>query len=149
MFDAEARTLADSEGTDTREPSGSPGFSDAVGRAETVAIAESGVAVETGAARRSLERAQAELLAALVAGGEAPSGFDGERLRLQARSLIAKRRGSVARALPGLVSALGNAFAREFAAYAEGRPKPPGGSRADARDFVGWLREMGRLPDPP
>ncbi|GES22106.1 hypothetical protein Aple_050030 [Acrocarpospora pleiomorpha] len=87
------------------------------------------------------------MLAALVAGGPEPPGFDGSRLRIQAHSLIAKRRGLVATALPALASALGGNFAREFFDYANGRPKPPGGSRADARAFAEWLRAEGRLPE--
>ncbi len=75
-----------------------------------------------------------------------PPGFDGTRVRIQANSLIAKRRGSVARAVPGVVFSLGEDFAREFAADAEGRPKPRGGSRADAHAFADWLRSSGRLP---
>jgi hypothetical protein len=103
---------------------------------------------DASAARRALAAAQADLLAALVAGGETPAGFDGGRVRIQANSLIAKRRGSVARAVPGVVSALGGDFAREFAAYAQGRPKPHGGSRADAQAFTEWLTSSGRLPAP-
>ncbi|MFF0577236.1 hypothetical protein [Streptosporangium saharense] len=89
--------------------------------------------------RRALGRAQAELVAALVAGGEAPEGFDVERLRVQESALISKRRGSVARVRPDLVVLLGDGFAARFDGYARGRPKPEGGSRADARDFAAWL----------
>jgi hypothetical protein len=97
-------------------------------------------------ARESLRAAQAALLAALVAGGRVPEGFDGERVRIQAHSLVAKRRGLVARRLPDLVRSLGPAFAAAFAAYAAGRPKPGGGSQADARNFADWLGAQGRLP---
>ncbi|GIH91530.1 hypothetical protein ACFFMN_30245 [Planobispora siamensis] len=100
-------------------------------------------------ARAELARAQAELLAALVAGGRAPEGFDEERLRIQTSSLIAKRRGVVARLRPDLLRALGGDFAAEFAAYADGRPKPSGGSRADARDFAEALRAAGRIAGEP
>jgi hypothetical protein len=89
--------------------------------------------------RERLATAQRELLAALVAGGAPPGGFDRERLGIQADSLIAKRRGLVARAAPDLVTALGAEFRPLFAAYAAGRPKPPGGSRGDARAFAEWL----------
>ncbi|MGV9596245.1 hypothetical protein ACWDR1_06210 [Streptosporangium sandarakinum] len=100
--------------------------------------------------RAELARAQAELLAALVAGGEPPPGFDEGRLRIQAASLVSKRRGVVARIRPDLVALLGAAgFAAEFDAYARNRPKPPGGSRADARDFAERLRAAGHpLPEP-
>ena len=99
-----------------------------------------------GEARAALARAQSGLLAALVAGGETASGFDEKRLRIQEFSLISKRRGTVARLRPDLVALLGGDFAGEFEAYARGRPKPPGGSRADARDFAGRLQATGRLP---
>ncbi|MFF5206692.1 hypothetical protein [Streptosporangium sp. NPDC000396] len=108
--------------------------------------------VPGGGARDALARAQADLLAALVAGGEAPPGFDRERLRIQEASLISKRRGMVARHRPDLVTLLGGDggdFAKEFDAYARGRPKPSGGSRADARDFADRLKAAGRLAEPP
>ncbi|MBB2913417.1 hypothetical protein FHS43_004721 [Streptosporangium becharense] len=101
------------------------------------------------AARAALADAQAALLASLVAGREAPAGFDRDRLRVQERSLIAKRRRSVARHRPDLVVVLGGDFAREFAGYARGRPRPPGGTHADVRDFADWLRAAGRLPEEP
>ncbi|GAA4597552.1 hypothetical protein GCM10023194_72690 [Planotetraspora phitsanulokensis] len=91
------------------------------------------------AARESLRASQAALLAALVAGGGVPDGFDRERVRIQAHSLVAKRRGLVARRRPDLVMSLGPDFAGKFAAYAAGRPKPAGGSQADARSFAEWL----------
>ncbi|MCG5216814.1 hypothetical protein [Streptosporangium sp. KLBMP 9127] len=90
-------------------------------------------------ARARLAAAQRELLAALVAGGPGPVGFDERRLAIQAASLIAKRRGLVALSAPDLVGSLGGEFPALFASYAEGRPKPPGGSRADARAFADWL----------
>lgn len=70
-------------------------------------------------ARAALARAQAELLTALVAGGEAPPGFDAERLRIQTAGLVAKRRGAAARLRPDLVMLLGGDFAAEFDAYAQ------------------------------
>ncbi|GAA0407528.1 hypothetical protein Acor_69180 [Acrocarpospora corrugata] len=121
---------------------------ESVGTAEVDATRER-IEDSVDAARERLAREEARLLAALVAGAPQPPGFDPARLRIQAHSLIAKRRGLVAVALPGLVSALGAEFAREFFAYADGRPKPPGGSRADAHAFVEWLRAEGRLPAAP
>ncbi|WP_436761674.1 hypothetical protein [Streptosporangium sp. V21-05] len=102
-----------------------------------------------GSAREALARAQEALVAALVAGEEAPRGFDRERLRIQESSLISKRRRTVARLRPDLAALLGDGFAGEFDAYARGRPKPPGGSHADARDFADRLRAAGRLPEEP
>ncbi|WP_329085967.1 hypothetical protein [Streptosporangium sp. NBC_01469] len=99
------------------------------------------------AAREALARAQTALVAALVAGEEAPRGFDRERLRIQEAGLISKRRRTVARLRPDLAALLGDGFAGEFDAYARGRPKPQGGSHADARDFAERLRAAGRLPE--
>ncbi|MGC5014618.1 hypothetical protein ACLQ2R_27950 [Streptosporangium sp. DT93] len=101
------------------------------------------------AARDELAGAQAALVAALVAGGPTPPGFDRERLRVQETSLIAKRRRTVARLRPDLVASLGDTFGAEFHAYARGRPKPRGGSHADAHDFAAHLRASGRLPESP
>ncbi|WP_283135497.1 hypothetical protein [Rhizohabitans arisaemae] len=100
-----------------------------------------------GSARERLAARQAELLTALVAGGPPPEGFDPVRLRVQRDSLIAKRRGLVARAAPLLVHALDGEFVPLFAGYADGRPKPAGGSAADARAFTAWLEAAGRLPE--
>lgn len=108
-----------------------------------------GETVSEDAARQALAGAQAALVAALVAGEEAPPGFDRERLRIQEGGLISKRRRSVARLRPDLAALLGGGFAAEFDAYARGRPKPPGGSSADARDFAGHLRAAGLLPVEP
>jgi hypothetical protein len=94
---------------------------------------------DTTEARERLARAQRELLAALVAGAAHPDGFDPDRLRAQAASLVAKRRDLVARAAPDLVARLGPRFGALFADYARGRPRPAGGSQADARAFALWL----------
>ncbi|MFI7636592.1 hypothetical protein [Nonomuraea sp. NPDC049400] len=99
--------------------------------------------------RRRLAEAQGRVVAALVAGAAVPAGFDPERMRVQASSLIAKRRGIVARLRPDAAAAAGADLAAEFAAYARSRSAPPPGYRADADDFAAWLRERGRMPDPP
>jgi hypothetical protein len=90
--------------------------------------------------REDLAQRQEVLLAALVAGGPVPEGFDAERILVQRRSLIAKRRDATARVVPAkLVDVLGDRFGPLFFAYADGRPKPAAGSRADALEFVHWL----------
>ncbi|MBF8193078.1 hypothetical protein ITP53_46905, partial [Nonomuraea sp. K274] len=96
--------------------------------------------------RRQLAEAQGRVVAALVAGADPPEGFDQERLRVQAASLIAKRRAVVARIRPDVAVAAGPDLASEFAAYARARTTPPPGYRADADDFAAWLRGRGRLP---
>ncbi|MFI7126217.1 hypothetical protein ACIBQ1_11035 [Nonomuraea sp. NPDC050153] len=102
-----------------------------------------------GEARRRLAEAQGHVVAALVAGAPAPQGFDPERMRAQASSLVAKRRGIVARIRPDAAAAAGPDLAAEFAAYARSRGEPPPNYRTDANDFADWLRERGRMPGPP
>jgi hypothetical protein len=96
--------------------------------------------------RERLGFAQGRVVAALVAGGEVPEGFDAGRLAVQARSLIAKRRGVVARLRPDAARAAGDDLVAEFAAYAAARMTPPPGYRADADDFAAWLHGRGLLP---
>ncbi|UBU12356.1 hypothetical protein [Nonomuraea gerenzanensis] len=99
--------------------------------------------------RRRLAEAQGRVVAALVAGAEVPEGFDPERMRAQALSLLAKRRAIVARIRPDTAAAAGSDLAAEFAAYAAARTTPPPDYRTDAADFAAWLRERGRLPEEP
>jgi hypothetical protein len=99
--------------------------------------------------RRRLAEAQARVVAALVAGGDLPDGFDEQRMRAQAASLVAKRRSIVARIRPDAAIAAGPDLAAEFAAYARSRTAPPPNYRTDADDFAAWLRARGRLPEPP
>ncbi|GGO54475.1 hypothetical protein GCM10012287_43500 [Streptomyces daqingensis] len=101
----------------------------------------------TSAARERLARAQTALLAALVADGPVPDGFDAERLAVQRRALIGKRADVVAKVAPELPEILGEkTFRTEFAAYARGRPME-GGYRRDALDFARRLTEEGRAVD--
>jgi hypothetical protein len=91
------------------------------------------------AARDRLGRAQAALLAALVADAPAPEGFDEERLAVQRRALVGKRAGVVAKIAPELPEILGEtAFRTAFAGYARGRPMT-GGYRRDALRFARYL----------
>jgi hypothetical protein len=88
------------------------------------------------AARDRLAARQAELVAALAAGGAAPAGFDADRLAATRHSLIDKRRAAVAAAWPALAALPG--FAAAFAAFADGRP--PAGSHADGLAFARSVR---------
>ncbi|WP_237104941.1 hypothetical protein [Nonomuraea sp. MG754425] len=99
--------------------------------------------------RLRLAEAQSRVVAALVTGAEPPEGFDPARLRAQAASLVAKRRGIVVRIRPDTAAAAGLGLVAEFAAYARARATPPPGYRADADDFAAWLRGRGLLPDEP
>ncbi|SDI82418.1 hypothetical protein [Nonomuraea jiangxiensis] len=120
---------------------------DRTGEAATDQAADE--AVELAVAQRWLAEAQGRVVAALVGGAEPPAGFDPERMRAQAASLVSKRRGIVARIRPDVAAAAGADLAAEFAAYARARTAPAPGYRTDADDFAAWLRERGRLPDPP
>ncbi len=94
-------------------------------------------------ARERLSRAQAGLLATLVAGAPVPPGFDADRLEVQRRALIGKRADVVAKVAPELPQILGETvFRSAFAAYARGRPMT-GGYRLDALNFAGHLLEQG------
>lgn len=98
------------------------------------------------AARERLARAQAGLLAALVAGGPVPPGFDPERVRIQARALRAKRADIVAKVAPELPAILGEAeYRRLFAAYALQHPLRAN-YRWDALDFAAHALAHGGLP---
>ncbi|NLU65831.1 DUF692 domain-containing protein [Streptomyces sp. HNM0574] len=98
-------------------------------------------------ARQRLGAAQFGLLAALVAGGEVPVGFDGERLAVQSRALRAKRADVVVKVAPELPRILGeSAYRAAFAGYARGRPLTDG-YRHDALAFAAHLLEAGLPPE--
>ena len=86
------------------------------------------------ASREDLAAAQAALVAALVAGGPPPSGFDTARLGAASRALLRKRAGEVARAWPYLAADQGPRWAAVFAGWAHGRPTR--GAWLDGWDFA-------------
>ena len=106
-------------------------------RLEYLARADSGEDPELTVARAGLAERQSALLAALVAGGPLPAGFDPAQVRAQAVGLAAKRRDTVARVAPELTVLLGPAFGPLFLRYAQQHPQD-GGYRADARAFARW-----------
>ncbi len=99
-------------------------------------------------ARERLARAQAEVARALGMGAPVPAGFDAERVRAAAESLLAKRRRLVRRTWPTLATALGDGFTGLFNAWARENPllgvEPH--PLADGRRFAGALRAAGTLP---
>jgi hypothetical protein len=97
------------------------------------------------AAREDLARKQAALVAALVAGGPTPPGFDERRVRAAATSLRVKRAGEVAHAWPVLAASFGTQWTSTFSAWAEGRP--PRGSLRDGWDFARDAGVHGALTD--
>ena len=98
--------------------------------------------------RERLAQAQSELLAALLAGGPPPTGFDERLLRVEARSLLAKRRGIVAMLNPEMVDELGDRFRPLFDEYALTHPRTSGSrAREDAAAFATWAGERGEISD--
>ncbi|MFG2037182.1 hypothetical protein [Dactylosporangium sp. NPDC048998] len=77
---------------------------------------------------------QRALVAALVAGGEVPAGFDAAAVRATTAALRRKRAGEVAARWPFLAASYGDAWIPTFAAWAAGRP--PNGSLRDGWDFA-------------
>jgi hypothetical protein len=100
-------------------------------------------------AREELAARQHELVRALLAGGPVPAGFDGHRVAVEARALLAKRRSIAAHLRPDLVDRLGAEFGALFAAWSAGHPKQVGTSfRADLDRFEAWLHAEGHLEVP-
>jgi hypothetical protein len=104
-----------------------------------VTAAESDGAAE--GARARLAGRQADLVAALVAGGADPDDFDAARLAATRAALVDKRRAALARDWPDLAEVPD--FARRFAAYAAARP--PAGTRSDGLGFARSI--FAELPD--
>jgi hypothetical protein len=87
---------------------------------------------------------QAELVAALVAGGPLPAGLDPVRVEAARRALLRKRAAEAARAWPLLAAALGPDWVAVFGADRTGT-EPVGGLR-DGWDLARRLRGRGELP---
>lgn len=99
--------------------------------------------------RERLATRQAELLKALLAGGDAPAGFDADRLRIEANVLRNKQSRLVAYLRPDLAEALGDRFAALFREYAANSPKTDAiRARAYADAFGAWLVARGEIPKP-
>ena len=88
---------------------------------------------------------QAELVAALVAGGPVPSGFDPARLGVVRRALLRKRAGEAAAVWPLVAVSLGPAWLEAFTASVAGRA--PAGALRDGWDLAGELHRRGELGD--
>ncbi|MEU4445824.1 hypothetical protein AB0K14_31170 [Actinosynnema sp. NPDC050801] len=99
--------------------------------------------------RERLAAAQAELLRALLADGAVPEGFDPERVRVEKRALLSKRRGIVEMLRPDVAVELGERFRPLFDAYAGAHPKEVGTRfREDAARFAEWAAARGELAPP-
>src|SRR5262249_44037118 len=97
--------------------------------------------VDAVEARARLAVQQEGLVAALVAGGDVPDGFDAVRVAAAARALRRKRAGEVARAWPMVAAAYGSGWTATFASWAA--DCPPRGSWLDGYDFA--LAHRGQL----
>src|SRR5262245_53443620 len=96
--------------------------------------------------RASLARRQADLVAALVAGGTPPPGFDPVRVHATADALLRKRAGEVGTRWPALRAQFGPEWTAEFVHWA--RNRPPRGSLRDGWDFARHLAATGTLGAP-
>jgi hypothetical protein len=92
----------------------------------------------------TLAARQAALVAALVAGGPVPAGFDVRLVGVAERSLRRKRAAEVAAAWPLLACGLGDQWADRFSRWALGRA--PRGALRDGWDLARELAFLGQLP---
>jgi hypothetical protein len=92
----------------------------------------------------ALAERQAALVAALVAGGPAPAGFDDAGLDATRRALLRKRAGAAATTWPLLAHSLGERWYPTFARFRAGR-EPVGGLR-DGWHVARALRDRDELP---
>jgi hypothetical protein len=92
---------------------------------------------------RSLAERQAALVAALVAGGSLPPGFDPALIAATQRALLRKRASAAAREWPVLAASLGTAWPRVFAAHRAGHE--PVGALRDGWDVARALLDRGGL----
>lgn len=92
----------------------------------------------------TLAQRQAELVAALVAGGPLPAGFDRRRVAVAEQALRGKRAGEVARVWPLLAAGLREDWPECFRRWAAGRP--PEGALRDGWDLARELATEGALP---
>jgi len=96
--------------------------------------------------RERLAAQQAELLNALLGNGPVPPGFDEQRLDVERRALLSKRRGIVRMLGPDVADELGDRFRPLFDAYAVEHPRRAGSrAREDAAAFAEWCRHTGEL----
>jgi hypothetical protein len=99
--------------------------------------------------RERLAGQQADLLKALLAGGEIPPGFDEDRVRAERIVLRSKRRWVIGFIRPDLRRELGPRYGGLFDAYAVTHPRAEGvRAHQDADAFGEWLLEQGELRAP-
>ncbi|HQR07566.1 MAG TPA: hypothetical protein PLN21_12130 [Gemmatales bacterium] len=92
--------------------------------------------------------AQSHLVASLMRGGSAPTGFDADDLSSTSRSLLSKRYRLVQNVWPIFEASLGERFHPLFDEYAREMPLPiEAQARQDACQFARWLMNRRQLPD--
>jgi len=98
--------------------------------------------------REAYAARQAQLLDALLRGGEPPAGFDAAQAAAAGSSLRRKRARAVAQAWPALALQLGDTFGPCFDAFARAADAPAsGGPLADGLAFARSLRHATPLDD--
>jgi len=101
------------------------------------------------AARSVLAARQGELVAALVADGPVPEGFDPERVAAVRLGLARKRLGSLGHHFPALAAEVRSdpaLWELYFSWHLSHQPRPQVGSFADGAALVDFLDNGGRLP---
>ncbi|MCU1659942.1 MAG: hypothetical protein JWR58_7 [Pseudonocardia sp.] len=101
------------------------------------------VASGIGGGTSGLAARQADLVAALVADGPVPPGFDPALLDATRRALLRKRAGEAAKVWPLLAASLGAEWPRAFAARRAGHE--PVGALRDGWDIARALQRCGEL----
>lgn len=92
--------------------------------------------------------AQSHLVASLMRGGSAPTGFDANDLSSTSRSLLSKRFRLVQNGWPVFDATLGERFALLFNEYARETSLPSEAqARQDGCQFASWLMKRKQLPD--
>jgi pimeloyl-ACP methyl ester carboxylesterase len=101
------------------------------------------VASGVGGTTSGLAARQADLVAALVADGPVPTGFDPARLDATRRALLRKRASEAAKVWPLLAASLGAEWPRAFAPRRAGHE--PVGPLRDGWDIARALQRCGEL----
>jgi hypothetical protein len=120
-----------------------------MGLAECTAGDAPGAEPGLSAARSVLAARQQELVAALVADGPVPKGFDPGRVAAVRLGLARKRLGGLGQHFPALAAAVRSdpaLWELYFSWHLSRQPRPQVGSFADGAALVDFLDREGRLP---
>ncbi|MGI8907362.1 MAG: hypothetical protein ACR2IE_12830 [Candidatus Sumerlaeaceae bacterium] len=95
--------------------------------------------------REQISKQQAQMVQALMCGGEAPAGASVPMLVRTSQSLRNKRRRCLERMLPATLTVMGDRFAHLVTRYFGEHPSVPAAAQ-DALSFLKWLRSRELLP---